>query len=138
MKIFAFGAAAPERLLSCLLGQPMPAPQAQIWRNKRPSIQELLRLPMGDAEQDRLRARISGTRWEPFTATQKARLQERYADDLFWLRAGADGLAHLLEDPKSEKTEFPAHMDFVNKFQRSCLPKQFNRRPANTRNLSIF
>ena len=108
---------APERLLSYLMGQSMPAQQTQIWRNKRPSAQELLRLPLGVTEIQRLKERISDTRWHPFSSAQKAKMQEQYTDDLFWLRAGADGLAHLLEDPKSEKTGSPAQMDFVNKGQ---------------------
>jgi hypothetical protein len=41
-------------------------------------------------------------RWHPFTAAQRASLRERYADDLMWLAAGADGLAWLMDDP--EKT----------------------------------
>ena len=109
--------AAPERLLSYLLGQHMPAPNKQIWCNKRPSAQELLRLPLGIAELQRVSEQISGIRWDPFTAVQKAQMQERYADDLFWLRAGADGLAHLLEDPKSEMTGYPTELDFANKGQ---------------------
>ncbi|EPX85168.1 hypothetical protein Salmuc_01124 [Salipiger mucosus DSM 16094] len=39
-------------------------------------------------------------RWMPFTPAQAAQLRERYADDLFWLRAGANGLARLEEDPE--------------------------------------
>jgi len=31
--------------------------------------------------------------WQPFTKDQTAALRETYADDLFWLTAGADGLA---------------------------------------------
>lgn len=38
-------------------------------------------------------------RWQPFTPDQAARLRETFADDLFWLRAGADGLARLVTEP---------------------------------------
>ena len=39
----------------------------------------------------------------PFDAAQAAALRETYADDLFWLKAGADGLATLTEDPEPER-----------------------------------
>jgi hypothetical protein len=111
-------AAAPQSLLSYLMVQPAPVSNTQIWRNKRPSAQELLRIPMGKEEFQNLSANIYGDQWQPFSQAQRAMLQEHYADDLFWLRSGADGLAHLLEDPKSEKTGIPAGLDFVNKGQR--------------------
>ena len=38
-------------------------------------------------------------RWSPFSEAQSAALRERYADDLMWLHAGADGLARLVADP---------------------------------------
>ena len=34
-------------------------------------------------------------RWQPFTQDEAAVLHEKYADDLFWLAAGAEGLAQL-------------------------------------------
>lgn len=37
-------------------------------------------------------------RWMPFDDTARATLRERYQDDLFWLRSGADGLARLASD----------------------------------------
>ena len=37
-------------------------------------------------------------RWDPFNDLQRATLREIWADDLFWLRAGADGLAQWLEE----------------------------------------
>lgn len=111
-------ASAPHRLLSYLLGTPAPNGKTLIWRNQRPTVEQLLDLPLRTTELLRLHANIHGTRWEPFSQTQRLALQESYADDLFWLRSGADGLAHLLEDPKSEKTGYPAELDFVNKGQR--------------------
>lgn len=111
-------ASAPHRLLSYLLGFPAPHGKTLIWRNQRPTVPQLLNLPLGTEELLRLRANVHGTRWEPFSQADRAAFQESYADDLFWLRAGADGLAHLLEDPKPEKTGYPAELDFVNKGQR--------------------
>jgi hypothetical protein len=48
-------------------------------------------------------------RWQPFDAYQKQALQEAYADDLFWLSAGADGLARLIEEtgPNEAGTQPP-------------------------------
>ncbi len=111
-------ASAPHRLLSYLLGVCTPNAKAPIWRNQRPTVEQLLDLPLGTAEHLRLQGNIQDRQWDPFSLTQRLAMQERYADDLFWLRAGADGLAHLLEDPKSEKTGYPAELDFVNKGHR--------------------
>lgn len=45
-----------------------------------------------------------GVRWNPFTPAEAATLREKYADDLHWLSAGADGLATLTEDTGRTKT----------------------------------
>ena len=108
-------ASAPQTLLTYLLGQTAPRPTTLIWRNRRPSVQELIALPLGLRERMRLETQIHDNRWEPFTQSQRAVFQESYADDLFWLRAGADGLAHLLEDPKPQETGYPAKLDFAHK-----------------------
>jgi hypothetical protein len=108
-------ASAPQTLLSYLLGYAAPRPKSPIWRNRRPSLPELKRLPLGMNERAQLEAHIHDNRWEPFTPAQRAAFQESYADDLFWLRAGADGLAHLLEDPKPQETGYPAKLDFAHK-----------------------
>lgn len=94
----------PDRLLrqaSGLLYTP-PMPPTGIWAHRSPSLADLrealaLRgedpsaLPQGDG------------RWMPFTQAQSAQLRERYAEDLFWLRAGADGVARLTEDPEADQ-----------------------------------
>ncbi|MGH1577554.1 hypothetical protein [Planktotalea sp.] len=110
-------AARPHRILAYLLGEIAPIPQAPIWRNQRPSLQDLLQLPLQELEQAQLLSQTHRDRWEPFTQAQSAALQETYADDLFWLRSGADGLAHLLEDPKSTQMGYPTPLHFENKGQ---------------------
>lgn len=40
--------------------------------------------------------------WNPFTDLQSGAMAEAYADDLYWLRAGADGLAILTEESQPE------------------------------------
>lgn len=42
-------------------------------------------------------------RWNPFTNAQLGALRELYADDMMWLRSGADGLATLIEDGSAPK-----------------------------------
>lgn len=42
-------------------------------------------------------------RWNPFTNDEHAALRERYADDLMWLTAGADGLATLTENREAAR-----------------------------------
>lgn len=37
-------------------------------------------------------------RWQPFDAAQIATFKEIYAEDISWLRAGADGLAYLIQE----------------------------------------
>lgn len=108
----------PDALLRYLTDQSAPPRGKQIWRNQRPTVQSLMRLPLNAQDRARLSAGTRAGRWDPFTRPQRIALQERYADDLFWLRAGADGLAHFLEDPKPSKTGYPAQLGFVNKGQR--------------------
>ncbi|MBO9408443.1 hypothetical protein J7399_13470 [Shimia sp. R9_1] len=42
-------------------------------------------------------------RWHPFDAFKVDILREIYVEDLAWLRAGADGLAYLIEDSAPER-----------------------------------
>ncbi|MBO9473598.1 hypothetical protein J7413_08615 [Shimia sp. R10_1] len=42
-------------------------------------------------------------RWHPFDAFKVDILREIYVEDLAWLRAGADGLAYLIEDSTPER-----------------------------------
>ncbi|MEN8894443.1 hypothetical protein [Planktotalea arctica] len=111
-------ASRPQALLSGLLGMPAPPLGKQIWRNARPGAQDLARLPLSENELARLTAQTEGTTWQPFSRTQRAMLQERYADDLFWLRAGADGLAHFLEDAAPAQMGYPASQRALSKGQR--------------------
>ncbi|WP_232796428.1 hypothetical protein [Roseovarius salinarum] len=50
------------------------------------------RLPAGDG------------RWRPFDAAQAAALRAAYAEDMAWLRAGADGIARLMEEDRPQQT----------------------------------
>lgn len=46
---------------------------------------------LGEAQDDQ---------WQPFSAAQQARMLETYGEDLFWLAAGADGLARYVEEDR--------------------------------------
>ena len=78
----------PDALLSEILGRPFAPDAADRRLNATPKLPALRKragagapLPGGD------------DRWQPFDAAQAAALRETYRDDLFWLAAGADGLA---------------------------------------------
>jgi len=79
-----------------------PMTHAREWLNRSPDLEELRSI---------LETRAPGTsallprgegRWMPFPHRAQAALRERYADDLFWLRAGADGLATLVGDGRDD------------------------------------
>jgi hypothetical protein len=69
--------------------------------NPSPSLAALRRLVEDRGEDpDHLESATSAAegapyRWQPFTQDEAAVLHEKYADDLFWLAAGAEGLAQL-------------------------------------------
>lgn len=83
----------PDAVLSKMIGKPTPRPQETIWRNARPSISRLKTLPLSDTECSALDAASVADRWYPLAPDICDALRERYQDDIFWLRAGADGLA---------------------------------------------
>jgi len=91
-------AARPAARLAWMTGGPCTNGEAGTeWRGRAPDLPALRRAVVrrgGDA------ARLPGGagRWQPFGAAQAAALKEAYQDDLFWLRAGADGLARLAEE----------------------------------------
>ncbi|WP_135501869.1 hypothetical protein [Roseovarius aestuariivivens] len=97
-------AGLPECRLQAMTGQTcLPKRYAREWMNRGPSLAQLrhiLRNRGGDP--DRLPA--GEGRWQPFSQAQMMVLREAYADDLFWLRAGADGLATLIEETGMAQT----------------------------------
>lgn len=86
----------PEAALAALTGAEAPRTHARVRLNASLCLQDLrasvpgavaAALPQGSG------------RWRPFDDTQAAILRERYADDMMWLAAGADGIASLVQDP---------------------------------------
>ena len=94
-------ASRPDQLLKRTTGVLFtpPLPSGGIWAHRGPSLLELRAL-LDERGEDASSLPAGEGRWMPFTPVQAADLRERYADDLFWLRAGADGLARLTEDPE--------------------------------------
>ncbi|WP_425099460.1 hypothetical protein [Tropicibacter sp. S64] len=95
----------PDLLFAQMTGRkwPLAAVHDDYWLNKRPTLPQL-RVLLDERGEDPGQLPAGTGRWMPFTDDQATRLREAYADDLFWLRAGADGLARLTEDPEPAKT----------------------------------
>ncbi len=95
-------AALPEMRLATLTGQTgLPTTHAREWLGKSPDLRQLRQIVEARGG-DTARLGVGHGRWQPFTTEQASALREAYADDLFWLRAGADGLATLTEETWSE------------------------------------
>ena len=93
----------PDLLLRAMTGQgnmPVVHPGGY-WENRRPDVTRLrATLAQRDENTGPLPVTTAHGPWTPFDDRQTALLRETYADDLHWLRAGADGLATLTEDPE--------------------------------------
>ncbi|WP_297769582.1 hypothetical protein [uncultured Roseovarius sp.] len=88
----------PEERLRHMTGlDETPRRAARVWLNHAPDLAALRRAVAARGGDAGLLPEGEG-RWQPFDAYQKQALQEAYADDLFWLTAGADGLARLIEE----------------------------------------
>ncbi|MFD0857687.1 hypothetical protein [Roseovarius aquimarinus] len=105
-------AARPEARLTAMTGQgDAPLAHAREWLNRAPDLAMLRRLLHERGGDPRALPQGEG-RWQPFSREERAALSEAYADDLFWLRAGAGGLATLMEEPgKPEAGTRPAGPD---------------------------
>jgi hypothetical protein len=91
-------ASLPERRLMALLGvEDTPRAHAREWLNRAPDLRAL-RQALSDRGGDPAMLPAGEGAWQPFSREERAALREAYADDLFWLRAGADGLAILTEE----------------------------------------
>lgn len=90
-----------DALFAVCTGQSAPTGTAG-WLNRAPDLCGL-RDTLAERGEDPALLPCATGRWQPFNAAQAATLRERYADDLFWLTAGADGLATLTEDPSRRR-----------------------------------
>ncbi len=100
-------AARPERRLWHMAGKGFAPPmqEARAWLNRSPDLENLRKvvelregsasgLPDGEGQ------------WTPFKPHHTAAFNELYADDLFWLRAGAGGIATLTEEMQPDMGGF--------------------------------
>lgn len=69
------------------------------WLNKAPELPDLRKI-LKDRGESASQLPDGNGLWEPFTAEQAAKMREQFADDVFWLAQGADGLATLTEEAK--------------------------------------
>ncbi len=97
----------PERQLAVLTGQSLPTGQAarmtgaRDWLCRSPSPDTISEI-LADRGHFELVRVSSDDRWTPFDDNQHATLVAQYAEDLAWLRAGADGHATLIERAESQ------------------------------------
>ncbi len=91
-------AGRPDVLLTAITGAPALADGKSRWLNRAPDLASLRASLRARGESTAVLPDACG-RWQPFSAVQSATMRETYADDLFWLASGADGLATLTEDP---------------------------------------
>jgi hypothetical protein len=91
--------AVPERRLQRMMPGTITAPRqhARQHLNAAPDLHHLRRA-LEAAGRDTRHLSAGDGRFAPFTQAQSAQLRETYADDLFWLTAGADGLATLITE----------------------------------------
>ncbi|UYV39010.1 hypothetical protein N4R57_08355 [Rhodobacteraceae bacterium D3-12] len=94
----------PEKRLAYMTDGAVELPEthARLWLHRSPDLAQLRRafaqrggnpakLPSGEG------------RWLPFDEVQSAKLKENYADDLFWLHAGAGGVATFVEEDQPDQ-----------------------------------
>ena len=77
----------PDAVLSEITGQPAAVDPEDRWLNATPRLAALRDVAGGEGLPE------GEGRWQPFDVAQASALREVYQDDLFWLAAGADGLA---------------------------------------------
>ena len=106
-------AGRPDRRLWHMLGGAVEAPlkDARLWLNRAPDLDALRDILRAQGD-DPARLPPGQGRWMPFDETRAAALREAHADDMFWLRAGADGRAKLIEEvhPETGGTNLPGRV----------------------------
>ncbi|WP_317055104.1 hypothetical protein [Roseovarius rhodophyticola] len=99
-------AGVPEARLKAVTGlTEVPRRASREWLNRSPELRVLRKL-INDRGGDSSFLPNGTGRWHPFNTEQVSALREAYADDFFWLRAGAEGLATLTEKTWPETKRF--------------------------------
>ncbi len=115
----------PERLLEHMTGlSSLPRLHARAWLSKSPPLERLRRIVADRGGDPRLLPEGEG-RWQPFAPDQVAALREVYADDLFWLRAGAEGLARIIEETGPVRTGNHSAPDGTTRGQSDGTEKRY-------------
>ncbi|VAW01878.1 FIG00992965: hypothetical protein [hydrothermal vent metagenome] len=98
----------PDAQLAIMTGRKdVPRNHTRMWLNSAPELPQI-RQVLADRGGHQNKMPHGEGRWQPFNKEQIAILRNAYAADLNWLRAGADGLAILIEDTRaSEGGEHP-------------------------------
>lgn len=89
--------ANPKTLLETTCKLNVPVTGGYEWLNRAPDL-PTLRAILEDRGEDPSQLPEGDGAWQPFTEAQVADMQEQFADDLFWLSAGAGGLATMTEE----------------------------------------
>ncbi|MEP4197559.1 MAG: hypothetical protein ABJL99_18200 [Aliishimia sp.] len=89
--------ANPQTLLSKTCKIVAPVQGGHEWLNRAPDLPKL-RCMLEERGEDPAQLPKGDGHWQPFSDTQIATMQEKFADDLFWLAAGAGGLATMTEE----------------------------------------
>jgi hypothetical protein len=94
-------AARPDTQITEMIGRETSIAYNSEWYNTGPKPKKLneVLIDRGDAP-ELIDARQ--TRFMPFSPYQRAQLRAHYADDLIWLRGGADGIARFIEMPAQD------------------------------------
>jgi len=88
----------PECRLALMTGQSdLPTKSAREWLNRAPDASEL-RETLTKRGVDAAKVVSSGGCWSAFDDAQSMAMHQAYSDDIYWLRAGANGLATLTEE----------------------------------------
>ncbi len=119
----------PSVMLGAVADVVAPEPPKIDWLNRAPDLTDLHRVLADRGEAPGDLPEGSG-RWQPFGADQLAAMKELYADDLFWLTSGADGLATLTEDPMKESWH-ASRVAWGNEVNRGRPHDTENRRLAH-------
>lgn len=92
----------PDAQLALMTGIAAPRGHARQCLNPTPHLPELRDFLDLRGEHSTL---LPGTgRWLPFDPDQVTAMREAYLDDLFWLHAGAEGLATIIEENSADRT----------------------------------
>ena len=97
-------AGRPDRRLWHMTGGKVAPPRrdAGLWLHRAPCLAEL-RAALGSRGQGTASLPEGDGIWRPFDDRQTAQLRETHADDLFWLTAGAGGLATLIKEDQPDQ-----------------------------------